>query len=344
MDVTSLAGSLDLPGLTEDLQRLNMALLAATAEGNPAIVEPATRVVAGGGKRLRPILAMASATVGGGPVTDTVIMAGVAVELVHVGSLVHDDIIDHAETRRGVPTINATEGVNVAILVGDFLLSRAGKESARISQQAALVLADAIIDLCIGQSLETAELGNTARTEDEMLAAISGKTGALLRASCALGAHAGGLPEEQVAALGDFGFNFGLAFQLVDDVLDLTSTDEKLGKPVGNDVREGNLTLPVILALADPSEGDELAQLLDGPTSEANVQAALDLVRKTGAVEATLARVANYNACALTAIEGLPSSPVVDGLRRLPNEYGTWAIDRTVADDHRHLFGSISSQ
>lgn len=338
MDVTSLAGSLDLAGLVEDLRRLNAALLAATSEANPAIVGPAVRVVEGGGKRLRPILAMAAATVGGGTVTDTVINAGVAVELVHVGTLVHDDIIDHAETRRGVPTVNAVEGVNHAILVGDFLLSRAGKESARISQTAALILADAIIDLCVGQSLETAQLGNIARTEEEMLAAISGKTGALLRASCALGAHAGGLTDDEVEALGSFGFNFGLAFQLVDDVLDLTSSDEKLGKPVGNDVREGNLTLPVIFALADPAVGDELGHLLSGPPSEHAVQKALALVRQSGAVQATLARVGDYNDLALKAIDGFGSSPVVDGLRRLPGDYCTWAIERTVADEHRHLF------
>lgn len=341
MDVTTLAGSLDLPGLVGELQRLEIALLDATSEANPSLVEPATRVVAGGGKRLRPILSMAAAAVAGGDVTELVIMAGVAVELVHVGSLVHDDIIDHAQTRRGVPTINAVEGVNVAILVGDFLLSRAGKESARISQQAALILADTIIELCVGQSLETARLGDVARTEEEMLAAISGKTAALLRASCALGAHAAGLPPEQVATLGEFGFNFGLAFQLLDDVLDLTSTPEKLGKPVGNDVREGNITLPVILALADPECGPELAKLLANGPDEDAVQAALAVVRGSGAVEATAARAAEFGRRAIAALENLPDSAVTEGLRRLPGDYAAWAVDRTVADEHRDLFAAL---
>lgn len=333
--MTSLADTLSLPALPQDLVAFEHRLVVATAEANSEITEPALRVVRGGGKRLRPIMTIAAASAGGSAVTDKVLQAAVAVELVHVGSLVHDDIIDRAPTRRGVPTVNAAEGDNHAILVGDFLLSRAGKESALISQRAAITLADTIIDLCVGQSLETAALDNLARTEDQVFQAMSGKTAALLRASCSMGAIAAELSDDVTNALAEYGFAFGLAFQLVDDVLDISSTAEHLGKPVANDISEGNFTLPVVLALQSDHDR-QLHRALQHRRDPEAVALAVELVRLSGALQATMERVRAYNERAASVLDRLPPSAIRDDLQALPAAYAQWAVTN-VSDEFRDL-------
>ncbi len=335
MKVDVLSELLSLPDLPASLAKVELALDAAIEREvpNPYLVEPARRVVTGGGKRLRPVLAIATAASCGTSLTDDVVAGAVAVELVHVGSLVHDDIIDRAAERRGVATVNAKEGDAAAILVGDYLLARAGEQASSVSREVAATLAMTIASLCDGQSRETMDLYNANRSVDDCIASIGGKTAALLQSSCRIGALAAGHDAEQVQALSDFGHAFGLAFQIVDDVLDLLSTTELMGKPTGSDLRQGVYTLPLLLAMDAPG-GDAIRARLaargSDPIDDATADGIVAFIRSSDALDQSLQMAHDFNARAARALSVLPQNPVVDGLARLPEAYLDWAVDTKV--------------
>jgi geranylgeranyl pyrophosphate synthase len=325
MDVDDLAGLLSLPNLARDLESIEERLDASIQHGNPELVDPSLRVIHGGGKRLRPVLTLAAAVAGGGVIDDNVLQGAAALELVHVGSLVHDDIIDNAATRRGVTTINAKEGSEHAILVGDFLLSAAGRICAAISQEAAATLADAISSLCIGQSLETSTINDPSRSLDSYYRSIDGKTAALVRASCRLGAQAARVEATTTDALGEFGTAFGMAFQIVDDILDLTSTSAKLGKPAGNDLREGVYTLPLLLLFGrDETWRDSLPAAAQ---DEGTLAALVEQTRESGVIDDAAQIAYDHVSRAEDALGALPSSEQREGLIKLPR----WYVDQTLA-------------
>ena len=186
------------------------------------------------------------------PPSDDAVTGGAAVELVHLGSLYHDDVIDEAETRRGVPSVNARWSNIVAILAGDYLLAQASSLAASLGADVAALLAATIGELCRGQVLELQYLFDTDRTEDSYLSAIEGKTASLMATACRVGGMVSNVSADTLDALTQFGQHLGMCFQVVDDVLDVTQTEAELGKPVGNDVHEGVYTLPVIYALQSP--------------------------------------------------------------------------------------------
>ena len=167
----------------------------------------------------------------------------------HLGSLYHDDVIDEAETRRGVPSVNARWSNIVAILAGDYLLAQASALAASLGADVAALLAATIGELCRGQVLELQYLFDADRTEDSYLSAIEGKTASLMATACRVGGMVSNVSADTLDALTQFGQHLGMCFQMVDDVLDVTRTEAELGKPVGNDVHEGVYTLPVIYAL-----------------------------------------------------------------------------------------------
>ena len=199
---------------------------------------------------------------GGGCHQRGAITGAVACELVHLGSLYHDDVIDEAETRRGVPSVNARWSNIVAILAGDFLLARASSLAASLGADVAALLAETIGELCRGQVLELQHLFDVDRSEEDYSSAIEGKTAALFATSCRIGGMVSGVADPTLDALTRFGRHLGMCFQIVDDVLDLSSTDEALGKPAGQDLLEGIYTLPVIYALR---ESEPLRELLGRP-------------------------------------------------------------------------------
>ncbi len=333
MRTQDLAALLGLPDLADHLVEVERGLGQALRSDNTYLFEPGLRVVEAGGKRLRPVLAIAAAAAVAGEASwsPPVRSGAVSVELVHVGSLVHDDIIDDADERRGVPTVNCIEGSSHAILVGDYLLARAGVEAARVSKEVAEVLAETIADLCDGQSRETVDLFNVDRQVDSVLKSVKGKTAALMRASCRIGALCTGCTGEQVEALSRFGEAFGMAFQIVDDVLDIVSTTRVMGKPVGNDLKEGVYTLPVLYALQDDHDDllrSRLGQLINDPAS---VSELLELVKANGAVEQALDVARRFNRTATEALATLDGGRVVAGLAKLPDAYLEWALSERTA-------------
>ena len=333
MRISDLGALLGLDDLADQLLDVEVGLGQALRSDNAYLSEPGLRVVEGGGKRLRPVLTIASAAAAAPEARwDHRVRSGaVAVELVHVGSLVHDDIIDAADERRGVPTVNHIEGSSHAILVGDYLLARAGVEAARVSKEVAEVLAQTIADLCDGQSRETVDLFNVDRQVESMLKAVRGKTAALMQASCCIGALCTGSTGEPVDALTRYGEAFGMAFQIVDDVLDIVSTTRAMGKPVGHDLKEGVYTLPVLYALRSEN-GDRLRSrlgaLIDDPASVGEL---LELVKANGAVEQALDVARGFNRAAAEALSPLERTRVVEGLARLPAAYLDWALSEKTA-------------
>jgi geranylgeranyl pyrophosphate synthase len=324
MDLVDLFG---LSTLDEHIHAVNEKIEQGVRDRNPRLGGPSLRQAHGGGKRIRPALAIAAAAVGGSEISQDVLAGAAAVELVHTGSLVHDDIIDRADVRRGVITINRREGNDVAILAGDYLLGLSGEFAASVSREVAAVLARTIISLCAGQMEELSDTYNLDRTEQSLFLAIEGKTAALMQAACEIGALAARLSTPQVDALAEYGHEFGVAFQIVDDVLDLVSSEERFGKPVHNDLRCGVYTLPVLYALQS-DEGallkDELMNPITGLGHDlVNVEAAIALVHKGDYLQRSIAKAERHASAAHAALvnASLDRSVVGQKLAVLPHRY-----------------------
>ncbi|HZQ87407.1 MAG TPA: polyprenyl synthetase family protein [Acidimicrobiales bacterium] len=284
--MVNLLEALNLPHIDQDLARVEGALRRAVTAEDPFLTEVAGHLVQAGGKRLRPALVLATALTAVPHVTEDVVLGGVSVELVHLGSLYHDDVMDEAEVRRGVPSVNARWGNLVAILAGDFLLARASEIAAGLGTEVAALLAATIGRLCEGQIGELQTAYNADRTEEAYLAAIAGKTAMLMSTACRVGALVAELPRPEVEALTSLGRSFGMVFQIVDDILDIVETEEVLGKPAGHDMVEGVYTLPVIRALATSSTSGDLRALLGRPLDGPERDKARAIVRGSGGVEA----------------------------------------------------------
>lgn len=306
---------LSLPELRNDLERVDAALRQSVTADDPFLSEVATHLIAAGGKRLRPSMAIASALVAGeGPVPEGAIQGAVVVELIHLGSLYHDDVLDDAKSRRSVPSVNAQYGNFMAIVAGDFLLARASGTAAKLGPEATLLCADTMARLCEGQAWEQRFSYSLERTIDSYNSCISGKTASLIAASCQLGAMAVDLDQDQVQALSEFGHSFGMAFQIRDDVLDIVGTDEQLGKPAGNDMVEGVYTLPVLCALNNPEAAKELNGLLNGPIGTPERDKAKEIVRQSGGVEAAINIGLDWCKQAESALTRVTRSPMRDHL------------------------------
>lgn len=276
------------PALADGLERVQGALLDAVAAEDPFLTEVAGHLIKAGGKRQRPAFAMAAALTatpagaeGATAVDRDVMLGGVACELVHLGSLYHDDVMDEATTRHFVDSVNARWGNLTAILAGDYLLAKASEIAAGLGTEVAGLLAATIARLCEGQVTELQDAFSVARTEAGYFHSIAGKTAALFATSCRIGAIVGDLGRDRIDALTTFGEAYGMAFQIVDDVLDVVATDEALGKPSGHDMVEGTYTLPVLRVLngGAGSAAAELKALLGGPLDDDARLAARDLVR-----------------------------------------------------------------
>jgi len=280
---------LSLPELRADLMRVDEALFEIVASDDDFLTEVAGHLISAGGKRLRPTLAIAAArTAIDGPVPHDVILGGAAVELLHLGSLYHDDVLDEATTRRTVPSVNARWGNFMAIIAGDYLLGRASGIAARLGAEITALAGTTIAELCEGQVGEHRYAYSIERTVEAYEKCISGKTASLIATAARIGALTGGLPRNEVDALTAFARGFGMAFQIRDDILDIVGTDEELGKPAGNDLVEGVYTLPVIFALQEPEAGSELRELLGSPLATPERDKARGIIRNSGGVSAAL--------------------------------------------------------
>jgi heptaprenyl diphosphate synthase len=310
--------TLDLAPLQDDLERVESELRGSVDHEDRFLAEVAAHLVSAGGKRLRPTLTLCAAYAAHGPVpaSAAAVTGGVVCELVHLGSLYHDDVIDEAETRRGVPSVNARWSNIVAILAGDYLLARASSLAASLGADVAGLLAATIGELCRGQVLELQHLFDVSRTEEAYASAIEGKTAALFATAARIGGMVSDVDEPTLDALTTFGHHLGMCFQVVDDVLDLTSSDEALGKHAGQDLIEGVYTLPVIYALG---ESEELRTLLSTPLEPDRLPTARELVMNNGSIDAAVAVARDHAVKATEALSGADGLDidVTAGLGRL---------------------------
>ncbi len=283
---------------------------------------------ASGGKRVRPALTILSTyAVGGDGARYNTIRMATVMEFLHTATLVHDDVIDKADMRRKRPTVNALYGNETAVLMGDWLYMSAFETSLAERSLAILdILTSVTRKMTEGELLQLTLLGDAAISEAQYFDVLKRKTAYLFSASCEIGAILGGASEKQQAALCDYGLNLGTAFQLIDDLLDFTSSEEALGKASGADLLGGKVTLPLIyLRDAEPKSLEMVQTVLrEGKYSSVKQADLLDAISRTGALERARARADEYAEDARAALEKLPDSEYCDSLRALP----TYILDR----------------
>ncbi len=300
-----------------DMERVNGAILSRTGSEVTMIPEVANHLISSGGKRLRPMLTVAMAALTG-YAGDGHVKLAAAVEFMHTATLLHDDVVDGSEMRRGQLAARMLWGNEASVLVGDFLLGQAFKMMVEVGSLHALgILSSAAAVIAEGEVMQLAAAKNTATTEDEYLAVIRAKTAELFAAACEVGPALSARPKAEQAACRSFGMNLGIAFQLVDDALDYGGKAAKLGKNVGDDFREGKVTLPVVLSFRRGSEGERafwIRTIEKGDVAENDLETAVGLITKHRAIEDTITRARHYGAIANDALALFPDSPMKQAL------------------------------
>jgi heptaprenyl diphosphate synthase len=308
---------LGLPALEDQLARLEPLLVDSVVTGDAFLDEVTPHLLSAGGKRLRPVLALATSTAGNHAATQEDLLGAVAVELVHLASLYHDDVMDEATVRRNVESVNSRFGNLVAIVAGDFLLARSAEIAAGLGVEIAALLAATLGELCQGQVAEVQAAFRVDRSHEQYSTAIAGKTASLMATSCRIGALTGGLARVDVDAFTDFGRSFGMIFQIRDDILDVVGTAAELGKPSGQDLAEGIYTLPVLLTLDDPVHGPELRDLLGQPLGLPEQEKARSIVAGSGAIAESVRVARKYADEATAAALAGPSKELAEAFARL---------------------------
>jgi heptaprenyl diphosphate synthase len=306
-----------LPVSDAEMDRLEDNLRRVVVQGDPFLDEIATHLIDAGGKRLRPALAIASASLSGKLASEDTLLGGVSVELVHLASLYHDDVMDEATRRRNVVSVNARWGNLLAIVAGDFLLARSAEIAASLGTEVAGLLAATLARLCQGQIGEVKAAYRIDRSEQEYLTAIADKTAALMAAACRIGGLTANLDRSSIEALTTYGESLGMVFQIRDDVLDIVASEDELGKPPGQDLAEGIYTLPVQRALKDRKVGPELRGLLGRALDPDEVATARALVVDSPGITASALVAREYATQAIAAAAGLGENLLAGAFTKL---------------------------
>ena len=306
-------GLASLSGLAApDLERVNQVILSRTGSDVAMIPEVANHLISSGGKRLRPMLTLAMAGLCGYRGEGHVKLAA-SVEFMHTATLLHDDVVDQSDMRRGKAAARMLWGNEASVLVGDFLLGQAFRMMVEVGSLPCLdVLSTAATVIAEGEVMQLAAAKNMQTSEDEYLDVIRAKTAALFAAACEVGPILANRPKAEIAACRSYGSNLGIAFQLIDDALDYGGTSAKLGKNVGDDFREGKITLPVVLSFRRGSEAERefwRRTLERSEIEEGDLETALSTMRRHRALEDTIERARHYGAMARDALELFPASP-----------------------------------
>jgi octaprenyl-diphosphate synthase len=305
----------------EDMGAVNRIILDKAVSDVEMIPRLAHHLIDSGGKRLRPMLTIAAAKLVGYSGDGHVRLAA-TVEFMHTATLLHDDVVDESDYRRGKKTARLVWGNQASVLVGDFLLGQAFRMMVDVGSLPALkILSNAAAVIAEGEVMQLAAAKNTATTEDEYLAIINAKTAALFSAAAEVGGAIALRPSEEQAALRSYGKNLGIAFQLVDDALDYAGDSGRLGKSVGDDFREGKVTLPVILCFRRGTDQERAfwkRVLTEGKIGDGDLDNALALMKKYKALEATFERARHYGGMARDALaifkDSVPKSALHDAV------------------------------
>ena len=307
-----------LAALEAGLERVEEELVAAVAHTDPIAKVTTRHLIDAGGKRIRPTLVLLCAQLGEAA-TDEVIKSAVVVELTHIGTLYHDDVMDNAPKRRGVDSAHEIWGNNVAILTGDLLFARASQLVSKLGQKALTLQADTFERLCLGQLNETVGPAEGQDVIEHYLSVLSDKTGSLISASAELGVLFSGADQALREPVRKYGEAIGVAFQLIDDVIDIYSDGKTSGKTPGTDLRAGVPTLPVLYlrqdAQHDPASA-KLVEIIDGGLDDdAALNEVLEQMRKHPATERAFQEAKRWADQAIAALEDLPEGPVREALK-----------------------------
>jgi len=302
----------------EDMAHVNRIILDRARSNVDLIPELARHLINSGGKRLRPMLTIAAAKLCGYEGDGHVRLAS-SVEFMHTATLLHDDVVDESSLRRGKIAARLLWGNEASVLVGDYLLGQAFKMMVDVGSLGALrILSDAAAIIAEGEVMQLITANNTETTEDDYLAVIDAKTAALFAAASEVGAVIAERPKSEAAALRSYGRNLGLAFQLVDDALDYSGEQATLGKSVGDDFRDGKITLPVVLSYRRGNK-DERAfwerTLKEGQVDDDDLAKAIDLIAQHNALADTMERARHYGAIARDALAIFPDGPIKSALQ-----------------------------
>jgi len=299
----------------EKLQAVELNLKELFRNKIPFIPLIGNYIISSGGKRMRPLFHLISADLAGYSGSAHIDIAGI-IESIHTASLLHDDVVDMAEIRRGNPTANSIWGNQIVVLVGDFLYSNALKTAVMQNNQRIMeILSGATTRMTEGELLQLNRIGNPDITEQEYLEIISSKTGALISAACRLGAVLAGLPEEQESALADFGMKTGMVFQMADDILDYMADENALGKKLCKDLEEGKITLPLLylLTAAREDEQNEIKKIITDFSNE-GLSRILMLLKKYRSIELSLKKAQSLADEAKSRLSVFPDSQAKDAL------------------------------
>jgi octaprenyl-diphosphate synthase len=297
--------------VARDMALVNKTILSRTSSDVSMIPEVANHLISSGGKRLRPILTLATAGLCGYSEHGHVKLAA-AVEFMHTATLLHDDVVDESDLRRGKAAARVLWGNEASVLVGDFLLGQAFKMMVEVGSLPCLeVLSTAAAVIAEGEVLQLSAAKDTETTEDAYLAVIRAKTAALFAAACEVGPILAKRTKAEIEACRGYGANLGIAFQLIDDALDYGGSSLKLGKNVGDDFREGKITLPVVLSFrrGSPNEREFWKRTLErGEVEGGDLESACAMMKRHRAIEDTIERARHYGAMARDSLELFPAS------------------------------------
>ena len=304
--------------INSDLQRVEKELTKFVETDYPILQDSAVHLLAAGGKRLRPAFTLLAGKFYGYSL-EKLMPVAMALELIHMSSLVHDDVVDASMTRRGRPTVKANWGNIVSVETGDYLFAKSLVLIAKIDHpEVARILAEISVEMCQGEIQQIKSSFDVEQTIKQYYYRIKRKTALLISACCRIGALVSGAPRRQVWAMGAYGHSLGMAFQIVDDVLDITAKPSEFGKPIGGDLRQGIMTLPMILALKLSQGSPRLPALLGKmDKTDHEVAETIELIKITGAIDESMQLVDLYVKKAKGHLQELPKVPTRKALEEL---------------------------
>jgi len=295
--------------LNNELNGIEQYLEQVVQAEHPVLRRASTELLQAGGKRIRPVFVLLSSQMGGSYDFEKIKAAASSLELIHMATLVHDDVIDNSELRRGKPTIKKLYGDQAALYTGDYILAKALEEATSIENPMIhQVLSKTIVEVSIGEIEQIKDKFNWEQGLRNYLRRIKRKTALLIATSCKLGALIADLEEKEVRKLYQYGYNIGMSYQIIDDILDFTSTPELLGKPVGNDLLQGNVTIPILFAMEDPGFKQLVKTIFEEPmkVSPEGMNELIQALKKTDSIERSYQLSNQYLEKALDSLEGFP--------------------------------------
>lgn len=301
----------------KDLEYIEKELELSVDSSSPAIRDASLHLLRAGGKRIRPVFVILASKFGNYTL-ENVAKVAVSLELVHMASLVHDDVIDNSNMRRGMETVKAKWNNRIAMYAGDYIFSRALVSISEIEMQAAHeLLAHTMLEICQGEIIQIEHQREVNQTMRDYLRRIKRKTALLLSSSCELGALVSGADEQTVRRLRRYGYFAGMSFQITDDILDIVSTDEKLGKPAGSDLLNGHITLPVLFIKDDAQFKPYMEKAFEGTLTEQERESMLLYIKQSGAIQKAEEISDLYLEKALSEIRDLPSGKSKKALQQI---------------------------